>query len=178
MATESVDDGNDLTRVNDDLVRLLTRALRALGDAGQPAEANIIGGKAWSAIRHVHPRAAQRINGMMHYLAKLEGGGGVGSADATDVPVIRATTIKSLPGQEEELLRAARNNAEEARAAGALSADVCTDPNEPGVVVISRWAARSQLKEFLSWHEGLARESLSAFADGEPVTVHYPVVFR
>lgn len=50
----------------------LVRALRALGKAGRPEEANRIGGKAWWALKETHPREAERINGVMHFLARLE----------------------------------------------------------------------------------------------------------
>lgn len=52
-------------------VRILTKALRQLGDAGSPDAANRLGGQAWAAVRHVDPASAERINGTMHYLARL-----------------------------------------------------------------------------------------------------------
>lgn len=54
------------------LVPLLTDALRALGDAGEPVVANRIAGRAWAVLRHADPAAAQRINGLMHRLARQE----------------------------------------------------------------------------------------------------------
>ncbi len=53
------------------LVRLLAEALVALGRAGQPDAANRIAGRAWSALRHDHPHEAERLNNLMHGLAKL-----------------------------------------------------------------------------------------------------------
>ena len=51
---------------------LLGRALRLLGQAGRPEEAGQMAGKAWWAARAVgDERSAARINGVMHYLAKL-----------------------------------------------------------------------------------------------------------
>lgn len=53
------------------LVDVLIRALRALGDAGRADYANRLAGQAWAAVRADRPRAADRINGLMHYLARL-----------------------------------------------------------------------------------------------------------
>ena len=51
---------------------LLTQALKLLGQAGRPVEASEIAGKAWWAARAVgDDRGEARINGVMHYLAKL-----------------------------------------------------------------------------------------------------------
>lgn len=50
---------------------LFTRALRLLGDAGYPRAANRLAGKAWWTLKDDDPKGAQRVNGIMHYLAKL-----------------------------------------------------------------------------------------------------------
>lgn len=54
-----------------ELVVLFSKALRELGDAGRPVAANRLAAKAWWAIKDSDPRGAHRINGVMHYLAKL-----------------------------------------------------------------------------------------------------------
>lgn len=54
-----------------DLVTLFTKALRALGKAGHADEAMRLGGQAWWALDATDPRAAERVNGTMHYLARL-----------------------------------------------------------------------------------------------------------
>jgi len=54
-----------------DLVTLFTKALRKLGEAGQPEEASMLGGQAWWALKDSDPRGAERVNGTMHYLARL-----------------------------------------------------------------------------------------------------------
>lgn len=54
-----------------DLVVLFTRALRLLGDAGYPVAANRLAGKAWWTLKQDDPKGAQRVSGVMHYLAKL-----------------------------------------------------------------------------------------------------------
>lgn len=55
----------------DALLRVLTKALRALGEAGEPESASRLAAQGWSAIRHTRPAAAERLNGTMHYLARL-----------------------------------------------------------------------------------------------------------
>lgn len=53
------------------LTRLLARGLRALGQAGQPHRASQLAASAWSALRHDQPADAERMNGLLHYLARL-----------------------------------------------------------------------------------------------------------
>lgn len=50
---------------------VLVKTLRALGAAGRPVAASRLAAQAWSALRHTHPREAEHINGIMHYLARL-----------------------------------------------------------------------------------------------------------
>jgi hypothetical protein len=59
-------------RTVEQLTGVLIRALRALGVAGQPVAASRLAAEAWSATRHDHARSADRINGVMHHLARLE----------------------------------------------------------------------------------------------------------
>jgi uncharacterized protein (DUF2249 family) len=56
----------------DRLADVLVRALRALGGAGEPEAANRLAAEAYSAVRHDHQRAAQRLDGVMHHLVRLE----------------------------------------------------------------------------------------------------------
>ncbi len=51
---------------------VLVRTLRALGQHGQPEAANRLAAKAYWALRPTSPDDAERINGAMHYLARLE----------------------------------------------------------------------------------------------------------
>lgn len=176
MPTDPSGTPAEVQEANENLARILTRALRALGDAGDPQEAGRLGGQAWSAIRAVHPHAAQRINGMMHYLAKLEGEGGVGSADLSDGPVTRIARVIAREGSAADLLRAARANTQDALAAGALTAEVYEDSETTGgLAVVSRWAKQSELEEFLSWHEEQAHESMAEYSLGKPRATHYPL---
>jgi hypothetical protein len=54
-----------------DLVVLFSRSLRLLGEAGFPAAANRLAANAWWALKDDDPKGANRISGVMHYLAKL-----------------------------------------------------------------------------------------------------------
>lgn len=67
MSDNITTDGDALIEITD----VLTRALRELGKAGQPDQANRLAARAWVALRHEHPREAERINGLMHFLARL-----------------------------------------------------------------------------------------------------------
>ncbi|MDN5794755.1 MAG: hypothetical protein L0H79_03265 [Intrasporangium sp.] len=50
---------------------VLVKTLRALGQAGRPDAASRLAAKAWWALREASPREAERINGAMHFLARL-----------------------------------------------------------------------------------------------------------
>ena len=54
------------------LTDALVTALRRLGDAGQPGEANTLAARTYSSLRREEPHIAGRLNGVMHYLARLE----------------------------------------------------------------------------------------------------------
>lgn len=55
----------------DATVGLLVKALRVIGQSGDPDGANRLAAQAWLRLRDVDPRQAERINGAMHYLARL-----------------------------------------------------------------------------------------------------------
>lgn len=55
-----------------DVIKLFAKALRRLGQAGQPEEANRLAAQAWWALKDTDPDAAEHINGVMHYLARLQ----------------------------------------------------------------------------------------------------------
>ncbi|HEX6515691.1 MAG TPA: hypothetical protein VF049_08950 [Nocardioidaceae bacterium] len=50
---------------------VLVRTLRALGHAGHPDAASRLAARAWWVLRDSRPREAERVNGAMHYLARL-----------------------------------------------------------------------------------------------------------
>jgi uncharacterized protein (DUF2249 family) len=56
----------------DGLAGVLIRALRRLGTAGQPEAASRLAAEAYALVRHDQPRIADRLNGVMHHLARLE----------------------------------------------------------------------------------------------------------
>src|SRR5699024_10110695 len=55
-----------------EMTGLFVKALRALGKAGDPVTAGRLGGKAWWVLGDEFARDAERVNGTMHYLARLE----------------------------------------------------------------------------------------------------------
>jgi len=85
------------------LTTSLVRALRRLGDAGEPEAANRLAGEAYAAIHRDEPRAAQRLNGVMHHLARLEAAGRTTRRshpmtddlrlDVREVPPVRRHTV-------------------------------------------------------------------------------------
>ena len=58
--------------VVDALTRILARTCRELGKAGQPSTASQLAAEGWSRLRISYPDNAERLNGAMHYLARLE----------------------------------------------------------------------------------------------------------
>lgn len=58
--------------VLDELTRVLARACRRLGEAGHPNEAGRLAADGWLVLRVPHPGLAQRLDGTMHHLARLE----------------------------------------------------------------------------------------------------------
>lgn len=63
----------DHERTITELTGLLVKTVRALGGAGKPEEASRLSAKAWWVLQQQgFDRQAERINGTMHYLARLE----------------------------------------------------------------------------------------------------------
>ncbi len=54
------------------LVRTLTRACRALAEAGHSPDAGRLAADGWAMLRHARPDLADRLDGTMHYVARLE----------------------------------------------------------------------------------------------------------
>lgn len=59
-------------RAIDELATALVGALRRLGEAGEPEAASRLAARAYAGIRRDEPRIAERLNGVMHHLARLE----------------------------------------------------------------------------------------------------------
>jgi uncharacterized protein (DUF2249 family) len=53
------------------LTRVLARALRELGESGAPESASRLAAQAWVTVRHSHRPQAERLAGVLHYLARL-----------------------------------------------------------------------------------------------------------
>ena len=62
----------DPTDVVDGLTRVLAKACRALADAGQPRAAGKLAADGWVLLRETHVKQADRLDGTMHYTARLE----------------------------------------------------------------------------------------------------------
>ena len=65
-------DDSETTDVVEGLTRVLARACRQLGDAGQPRAAGKLAADGWVLLRKEHPKQAERLDGTMHYTARLE----------------------------------------------------------------------------------------------------------
>lgn len=70
----------------DEVTSVLVAAVRRLGEAGEPEAASRLAARAFVALRHDEPRLAERINGVMHHLARLES---VSPGAETDRPATR-----------------------------------------------------------------------------------------
>lgn len=82
-----------------DLVSLFAKALRRLGDAGQPQEASRLAAQAWSALKDTDPRAAEHVNGVMHYLARLE------ADQSSAVQVVSGQVVSGQAASEQAAFR-------------------------------------------------------------------------
>ena len=65
-------EAGDATDVVDGLTRVLAKACRALADAGQPRAAGKLAADGWVLLRETHVKQADRLDGTMHYTARLE----------------------------------------------------------------------------------------------------------
>jgi uncharacterized protein (DUF2249 family) len=70
-STTSADPTEQHAETVRDLTAVLARAVRRLGQSGQVEEASRLAGKAYVLLMHSAPDAAEHINGVMHYLARL-----------------------------------------------------------------------------------------------------------
>ena len=58
--------------VVDALTRIFARTCRELGKAGHPSTASQLAAEGWSLLWKTYPDDAERVNGAMHYLSRLE----------------------------------------------------------------------------------------------------------
>ncbi len=54
-----------------ELTALFAKSLRRLGQAGAVEDANRLGGQAFVLLMRGFPESAERVNGVMHFLARL-----------------------------------------------------------------------------------------------------------
>jgi uncharacterized protein (DUF2249 family) len=59
-------------QTNPILANALVTALRRLGEAGEAVAASELAARTYVTLRHDEPRLAERLNGVMHHLARLE----------------------------------------------------------------------------------------------------------
>lgn len=74
----------DVRDVVEETTQVLVKALRSLGQAGFPDAASRLAAKAWWVLAEQHPRQAEHVNGVLHFLARLPVEDG---APATSAPV-------------------------------------------------------------------------------------------
>jgi uncharacterized protein (DUF2249 family) len=84
------------TRPIDALASALVVALRRLGEAGEPVAASRVAAEAYASVRHDEPRIAERLNGVMHHLARLEAAASSAerSSSVTDSQIL---DVRQLP---------------------------------------------------------------------------------
>lgn len=56
----------------DGLARVLARTCRRLAEAGLPQDAGRLAADGWALLRRTHADQAQRLDGTMHYIARVE----------------------------------------------------------------------------------------------------------
>ncbi len=76
-----------------DLVVLFAKSLRLLGQCGRSSAANRLAAQAWWALKDDDPAGAQRINGVMHYLAKLPDEPTAAARSHTHIPATTTTGV-------------------------------------------------------------------------------------
>jgi uncharacterized protein (DUF2249 family) len=80
--------------------RLLIRALRMLREAGDGEPACRIAAEAWSAIRHILPEEAERLNQALHYLTRHANP----SKGETPMPDLQQLDVRELPPRQRHAL--------------------------------------------------------------------------
>lgn len=71
LSTRFIPHERALDHTIEELTRVLARALRQLGDAGAPEAASRLAAQAWVTVRNSHRPQAERLAGVLHYLARL-----------------------------------------------------------------------------------------------------------
>jgi ferric-dicitrate binding protein FerR (iron transport regulator) len=92
MKTRATDNDETLKA----LTPVLVDALCTLGESGRPETANRLAGRAWAALRQRHPAEAQRVNALMHRLARMPSDP-THDQGAPQCPTHNSTSAPSLP---------------------------------------------------------------------------------
>jgi uncharacterized protein (DUF2249 family) len=71
-AEQSILRENSCQKTVSELTRVLSRALRTLGEKGDPEGASRLAAQAWVTVRNIDAAAAERLAGVLHYLARLQ----------------------------------------------------------------------------------------------------------
>lgn len=83
-----------------DLNRLLIRAVKALGDAGEADLACRIAAEAWATLRKKSPDEAERLNGALHYLTRPN----LTERKETKMPNAQQLDVRNLPPPQRHAL--------------------------------------------------------------------------
>ena len=90
------------------VTRALERACRALAQAGNPKRAGELAAEAWAAVRTVDPALAARLDGTMHYTARLEGSAAASRSDDHQEVIMSTDRILDVrseaPARRHELI--------------------------------------------------------------------------
>ena len=77
MSSESTPGVNGRFEALEELNRILEESLKSLVAAGEKERACTLAAEAWSLLREIHPREAQRMNALLHrFTSAHEGQGG------------------------------------------------------------------------------------------------------
>ena len=89
---------------DDELTAVLVRALRALGAAGRPVQALRLAASGYAVLRREHPAAAERLNAVMHSLARLPPEEPPPTPQESTVPDTTLDVRSEIPARRHELI--------------------------------------------------------------------------
>lgn len=89
---------------DDELTVLLVRTLRALGAAGRPVQALRLAASGYAALRHDRPASAERLNAVMHSLARLPPEERLPIPEESAVPDTTLDVRTEIPARRHELI--------------------------------------------------------------------------
>src|SRR5680860_614771 len=89
---------------DDEIVAVLVRTLRALGAAGRPVQALRLAASGYASLRHERPAAAERLNAVMHSLARLPPEEPPTTPQEATVPDTTLDVRAEIPARRHELI--------------------------------------------------------------------------